>query len=236
MPTFERYEDQRARWIASHAGPFDTQRRRAERLARRVREVTRAQIGADLDPQAEKITDPWFLRTWRNHGGGVAVGVSVLALVLGVLSCVAVAVGVIAYRVAWRSVPRRVRTIPVGLLFAVGSAGAGTAALACYLLGADPLPTWLAVQPGLGLVGAGGYAVACGWLAVPGSARLAWPRPPRPLTSTGKGVVEAEDYALDPMPYPRALEPNRAEGVGGRSDSATDWLAELLRDDEEDHR
>lgn len=203
-------------------------------MARRVREATRSEIGADLDPQAEKITDPWFMRTWRNHGGGVAIGVSVVALVLTVLSCVAVMVGLIAYRAAWQAVPRRLTTIPVGLLFAAGGAGVGVAGATCYVIGADPLPTWLAVQPGLGLLGAGGYAVACGWLAVPNSRRLVWPRPPRPLTPTGKGVIAAEDYALDPMPYPRALDPNRAEGVGGSTGSETDWLGELLRDDEED--
>ena len=179
VDTDDRFDELRRAWIAGHQGWSTIQRRRAERLGRRIRARQRATATAVPDPHDDTSIPPLLLRTAKSPAAQLelmAVTLVALTVPLGWLA------GWMLERQVVKAIPSPLRGYPIAALTWAGAV-LGAAILICY----DPGPTWaqtvlvpwlcaqVAAVPAL----AGAYGILEGWLAVPNSARW-WPSiPPR---------------------------------------------------------
>jgi hypothetical protein len=63
MPTPpDRFDEVRRKWIARHQHTFIFQKRRAEILARRIRDRATEKTGARVDPADDDVIHPLFMR------------------------------------------------------------------------------------------------------------------------------------------------------------------------------
>jgi hypothetical protein len=206
----DKFDELRRAWIAGHQGWSTIQRRRAERLGRRIRARQRATATAVPDPHDDTSIPPLLLRAAKSPAAQLelmAVTLVALTVPLGWLG------GWVLERQVVKAIPSTLRGYPIVALTWAGAV-LGVAIPICY----DPGPTWaqtvvvpwlcaqLAAVPAI----AGVYGVLAGWLAVPNSARW-WPLNPAqtPLTkvdavailggydSTGPGLVDAQ--GLNPV-------------------------------------
>jgi hypothetical protein len=201
----DKFDEMRRAWISAHQGWSTIQRRRAERLGRRIRARQRAVANAVPDPHDDTVIPPLWLRTAKSPAAQVefcAVTAAAVLVPLGWLGgwwlkCVVV-----------QRIPEALRAYPIAALLWAGALLGGVT-LAFY----DPAPTlgqtivlpWLCVQVAAIPATAGLYGVAEGWLAVPRSDQW-WPLTPprRPLSAadaveilggydvTGPGLFDAK--------------------------------------------
>jgi hypothetical protein len=188
----DRFDEVRREWIAYHQGWSTIQRRRAEQLGRLVRKRQRVRTAAVPDPHDDTVIAPLWLRASRSPGAQVEFGIVALAALVAPIGWPA---GYAVYRGIVRLIPRTLRAFPIAALLWTGAL-LGALAVAAYELTYDPagsfgqivvLP-WLCLQVAAVPVVAGIYAIADGWLAVPGSDQW-WPLTP------ATRVLSAEDAA-----------------------------------------
>jgi hypothetical protein len=201
----DKFDEVRRAWIAGHQGWSTIQRRRAERLGRRVRARQREVATAVPDPHDDTTIPALVLRTAQSPPAQLElIVVTIVAIVvpLGWLG------GLVLKHAVVRLIPSPLRAFPIaGLLWS--GVVLGITILTCYnpgpslarMVGAPWLCAQLAAVPAI----AGMYGVLDGWLAIPGSERW-WPLTPSrsPLTkadavdilggydSTGPGLVDAQ--------------------------------------------
>ncbi|OBJ90370.1 hypothetical protein [Mycobacterium asiaticum] len=212
----DRFDEIRRKWIARNQRTFIFQKRRAEILARNIRDRDQVRTGARVDPADDDVIHPWYARP-------VETPYAMLDWVILMTAGVAAPLGWVAgkglSKCIVQLIPGELRSYPVAALF-----------WASALIGA-PLPLlyepgdslysslvvpWLAAQIPATLLIAGIYGIVEGWLVVDG-ARDWWPMRPCPLAEdidfgfpqsddmTGPGVFPTyrEGRPGDPSPVHR---------------------------------
>jgi hypothetical protein len=211
----DRFDEVRRRWIARHQHTFIFQKRRAEILARRIRDRAAHNSGARVDPADDDVIHPLLARAVKTTYAGIDL---VVVLVCAVVVPVGWLVGKGLYHAAVRLIPDRLRSYPVAA-FMWAAVVVGSPLVLLYrpaetLAGTLLLP-WLLAQAPAGLLAAGMYGILEGWLAVDG-ARDWWPMRPPPerdeadfgwdsgdLTLPGLFDVSAQDEVGERTPLHR---------------------------------
>ncbi|MBB3753631.1 hypothetical protein FHT44_006153 [Mycolicibacterium sp. BK634] len=181
----DRFDDVRRRWIARHQHSFLFQKRRAELLARTMRDRASERSGARVDPADDDVMHPLLLRAARTPYAGVD------ALIVGVVAMLAPIgwpAGRLLYGAIVGLIPVTLRSYPVAaLLWAAVAVGVPVPLLYTPgpTLGTALLAPWLLAQVPATLLAAGMYGILEGWLAVDG-ARDWWPMRPE----TGHDTVD----------------------------------------------
>jgi hypothetical protein len=183
VETDDKFDELRRAWIAGHQGWSTIQRRRAERLGRRVRSRQRAMATTVPDPHDDTAIPPLMLRAAKSPAAQLeltAVAILAIGVPLGWLGGWALKHAVVGL------IPSMLRAFPItGLLWS--GVALGATILVFYDPGPSPAQTvgvpWLCAQMATMPAIAGLYGVLDGWLAVPDSQRW-WPLAPsrRPLT------------------------------------------------------
>jgi hypothetical protein len=210
----DKFDEMRRAWIAAHQGWSTIQRRRAELLGRQVRVRQRAVANSVPDPHDDTIIPPLWMRTAKSPASQLEMlAVCAVALIapLGWLG------GWMVNRVVIHLIPGTLRAYPIATLLWAGAV-LGLLIVLLY----DPAPTlsqivlapWVCVQVAAVPVLAGGYGIAEGWLAVPGSYQW-WPLTPpkRPIT----GEDAAEILGGYDITRPGLLDARRLNKSGERS-------------------
>ncbi|MDG4667947.1 hypothetical protein [Mycobacterium sp. 236(2023)] len=186
----DRFDDLRRAWIASHQGWSTIQRRRAERLGRRIRTRQRDIASAVADPHDDTVLPPIWLRTSKSPASQVEL---LVVVGLGITIPIGWFAGWLFYRGLTRLIPGTLRAFPItALLWASAILAAPVVILydpAPGLANAVVLP-WICAQLVVVPATAAILAVAEGWLALDGS-RSWWP-----LTPATPSLSAAEAAAI----------------------------------------
>jgi hypothetical protein len=173
----DRFDEVRRCWIARHQYTFTFQKRRAQILARRIRDRATLASGARVDPADDDVIHPLVSRPVQTMYGGVDFAIVAVCAVLAPLGWLA---GRSMYGAVVQLIPETLRSYPVAaLVWAAVLVGSPLALLyepSDTLVGTVVLP-WLVAQVPAALLAAGLYGILNGWLAVDG-ARDWWPMRP----------------------------------------------------------
>jgi len=210
MPTpVDRFDEIRRRWIARHQHTFIFQKRRAEILARRIRDRATQNSGARVDPADDDVIHPLLARPVKTACAGIDL---VVVLVCAAVAPVGWLVGKGLYHAVVRLIPDLLRSYPVAA-FMWAAVAVGSPLGLLYQPAATLTGTLL--QAPAALLVAGVYGILEGWLAVDG-ARDWWPMRPPPerdeadfgwdsgdLTLPGLFDVSAQDEVGERTPLHR---------------------------------
>jgi hypothetical protein len=191
----DRFDEVRRRWIARHQHTFVFQKRRAELLARRIRDRAAQKSGARVDPADDDVIHPLLARPVTTAYAGIDL--------VGVLVCAIVApvgwlVGQGVYHAVVRLIPHLLRSYPVAaFMWAAVVVGAPLGLLyqPAVTLTGTLLAPWLVAQAPAALLAAGVYGILEGWLAVDG-ARDWWPMRPPPERDEADFGWDSSDLTL----------------------------------------
>jgi hypothetical protein len=216
----DRYDEIRRKWIARHQYIFTFQKRRAEILARQIRDRDRILTGARVDTADDDVIHPWYVRRPKTPYG---MAEWVLLMVPGVLAPLGWLAGKGLAQLIVQLIPAKLRSYPIAAML-WAAAGVGTPLpLVLWLTGpGDSLLTavmvpWLVAQIPGALLAAGLYGIAEGWLAVDG-ARDWWPmRPPPEVDDIDFGFLQADD-----LTGPGIFPTRRARPLGDASPRGRD--------------
>jgi hypothetical protein len=211
----DRYDEIRRKWIARHQYIFTFQKRRAESLARQIRDRDKILTGARVDTADDDVIHPWYMRPPKTP---YSMAEWVLLVVAGVLAPLGWLAGKGLAQLIVQLIPVELRSYPVAaMLWAAAGVGAPLP-LVLWLTGpGDSLLTavmvpWLVAQIPGALLAAGLYGIAEGWLAVDG-ARDWWPmRPPPEVDDIDFGFLQADD-----LTGPGIFPTRRARPLGDAS-------------------
>jgi hypothetical protein len=207
----DRFDEVRRRWIARHQHTFIFQKRRAEILARRIRDRAAQNSGARVDPADDDVIHPLLARPVKTPYAGLDF---LLVLVCSVAAPLGWIVGKTLYWAVVQLVPQLLRSYPVAA-FMWGAVVVGLPLALLY----QPGPTvgetltlpWLLAQAPAALLAAGIYGILEGWLAVDG-ARDWWPmRPPAERDEADFGWVQGD------LTLPGVFDVRPSDQVGERS-------------------
>lgn len=214
----DRFDSVRRAWIAHHQGWSTIQRRRAERLGRRIRACQRDHASAVPDPHDDTSLPPVWLRT--AHSPAAHVELALLWTVVVVVP-LGLAGGYAVKAAVTRLIPDTLRGYPLAMLTGAAIAlGALTVALGVTAYHPeDSLPQaamapWLCLQIAAVPAAAAVLGVAEGWLAVPASRRWFPVTPPRPPLSSAEAADILGGYDAT---GPALLEARRLEWPGERT-------------------
>jgi hypothetical protein len=207
----DRFDEVRRRWIARHQYTFIFQKRRAEILARRIRDRAAHNSGARVDPADDDVIHPLLARPVKTAYAGLDF---VVVLVCVVAAPVGWILGRALYGAVLRLIPDRLRSYPVAaFMWAAVAVGLPLALLyqpAGTLTGTLGLP-WLLAQAPAALLAAGVYGILEGWLSVDG-ARDWWPVRPPPEREDADFGWESCDLTL-----PGVFDVRAQDEVGERT-------------------
>jgi hypothetical protein len=191
----DRFDEVRRKWIARHQHTFIFQKRRAEILARQIRDRAQLLSGARVDAADDDVIHPLLMRPIKTPYAGLDAAIVLLAALLAPIGWAA---GRVVYKAVAQLIPDTLRSYPVAA-FMWASVVTGLPLVLLY----DPdttltqtiLVPWLLGQLPATALAAGMYGILDGWLAVDGS-RDWWPmRPPAATESVDFGL-EADDLTL----------------------------------------
>ena len=191
----DRFDEVRRKWIARHQHTFIFQKRRAEILARQIRDRAQVLTGARVDAADDDVIHPLLARPIKTPYAGMDAAIVLLAAVLAPIGWPA---GRAVYKGVVQLIPDTLRSYPVAA-FMWASVVTGLPLALLY----DPdttliqtiLVPWLLGQLPATALAAGVYGILEGWLTVDGS-RDWWPmRPPAATESVDFGL-EADDLTL----------------------------------------
>lgn len=179
----DRFDQARRKWIARHQHEFTFQKRRAEILARKIRDRAQENTGAREDPADDDVIHPMWMRSPETIYGAIDWAIVLTACVFAPLGWIA---GRGLYQVVIQLIPDEVRSYPIAA-FMWGAVVVGLPLPLIYGLVDDGTSSvtstvvipWLAAQAPATLLAAGIYGILEGWLAVDGS-RDWWPMRPPP--------------------------------------------------------
>jgi hypothetical protein len=202
----DRFDEIRRRWIARHQHTFIFQKRRAEILARQIRDRAGVKSGARDDPADDDVIHPLFARPVKTVYAGADMAIVATAAALAPVGWPA---GKAIYRVLVQLIPGELRSYPVAAcMWAAVVVGTPLALLyqpTGSLTGTLLVP-WLLAQLPAALLAAGSYGILEGWLAVDG-ARDWWPvRPPADHEDVDFGL-DADDLTMPGVFGTRGQEP-----------------------------
>lgn len=208
----DRFDELRRKWIARNQRTFIFQKRRAEILARQIRDRATENSGARVDPADDDIIGPFLL---RSHGTIYAAVDAIIVGIAAVLAPVGWPLGKALYSATVQLIPDQIRSYPVtAYIWAAVAAGAPLPLLyrpADSVMGTLLVPYVVAQVPAAALA-AGMYGVMNGWLAVAG-ARDWWPMRPPPVSEVVDFGWEPDDlslpgvFATHPAPDPGERTP-----------------------------
>ena len=131
----DRFDEVRRRWIARHQHTFIFQKRRAELLARQIRDRAAENSGARVDPADDDVIHPLIARPVKTIYAGVDMAIVCTAALLAPLGWMA---GKAIYRMLVQLIPGELRSYPVAACMwaaVVGGHSAGAAVSAHRLTG-----------------------------------------------------------------------------------------------------
>lgn len=198
------FDDQRRAWIATHAGIFVFQKRRAELLGKRLRARARERTGVRPDPHDDDVRPGILFRKPADTGWWEKT----IVIAAAIAAPIGWPVGRLSYLRIVQLIPDTLRAYPIPAMI-----WAGVVSGAPLVLFYDPAPSlwsallvpWLLAQVPASFLAAGVYGVLEGWLAVDGSSHW-WPMAP--------AAQEIDDLLfLGPMdlPVPTLLDPEPAK-------------------------
>lgn len=178
--TPDRFDDLRHEWITEHAGIWNIQKRRAEKLNRQIRKRIRMTAGARPNPYDDNLTHPH----WARKGSTVEITLEGIIILAGALMApIGWTVGRLMYETIIQFIPNRLRAYPIpALLYTAGGIGLLTVLLYSPddSLTRTLLAPYLLAQIPAAFAFAAIYGVLNGWLAIDGSTTW-WPITPPPL-------------------------------------------------------
>lgn len=191
----DRFDEVRRKWIARHQHTFIFQKRRAEVLARQIRDRAQVLSGARVDAADDDVIHPLLMRPITTPYAGLDAAIVLVAAVLAPIGWIA---GRGVYKAVVQLIPDTLRSYPVAA-FMWASVVTGLPLVLLYdpdtTLTQTTLMPWLLGQLPATALAAGIYGILEGWLAVDGS-RDWWPmRPPATTESVDFGL-EADDLTL----------------------------------------
>ena len=162
----DRFDEIRRKWIARHQYTFIFQKRRAESLARQIRDRDTERTGARVDPADDDVIHPWFMRPVKTPYAMLDWAIFMTA---GLLAPLGWPAGKILSKTVVELIPGELRSYPVAA-FMVPAAIVGVPLALLYepgdsLVSAAATP-WLLAQVPATLLTAGIYGILEGWLAV----------------------------------------------------------------------
>ena len=191
----DRFDEIRRKWIARHQHTFIFQKRRAEILARQIRDRAAEKSGARVDPADDDVIHPLIARPVKTIYAGVDMAIVCTAALLAPLGWMG---GKAIYRMLVQLIPGELRSFPVAACtWAAVVVGAPLALLyqPTDSLAGTVLAPWLLAQLPAALLTAGIYGILEGWLAVDG-ARDWWPMRPPPENDEIDFGLEADDLTM----------------------------------------
>jgi hypothetical protein len=219
------FDELRREWIAEHAGIWTIQKRRAERLNRRIRKRIRITAGARPNPYDDNVTHP----LWARAGGTVEVWLErMIVLMCALMAPIGWPLGYLLHGRLVELVPDRLRAYPIPALLWT-AAGIGVLTALVYTPD-DSLSTsfaapYLIAQIPATFAAAGIYGILNGWLAVDGSATW-WPLTPPPMPVEFTLSLEPDDLtapavfqtadpesAVDLTPLTQSIQPVHPLGL-----------------------
>lgn len=192
----DRFDEIRRKWIARNQRTFIFQKRRAEILARQIRDRDIDRTGARVDPADDDVIHPWYAR-------GIKTPYAMFDWVLFMTAAVLAPLGWPAGKALSVSVvqliPGELRSYPIAAFMWSSAIVGAPLPLLLWLAGpgdslvsAAAIP-WLLAQIPATLLTAGVYGILEGWLSVDG-ARDWWPmRPPDDVDEIDFGFLQADD-------------------------------------------
>ena len=209
----DRFDEIRRKWIARNQRTFIFQKRRAELLARQIRDRDTKRTGARVDTADDDVIHPWYVRPVKTPYAMLDWAILMTGAVLAPIGW---PVGKAVSKAIVQLIPDELRSYPVAaLLWSAALIGAPMPLIyePGESLSSAVLAPWLAAQIPAVLLIAGLYGIAEGWLAVDG-ARDWWPMSPaedaeeidfgftQPDDRTGPGIfpTDPDDPPGDPSP------------------------------------
>lgn len=188
----DRYDELRREWIAEYASIWTIQKRRAERLNRRIRKRIRISAGARPNPYDDNVIHP----LWARRGTTVEQWLErLIVLLCAVAAPIGWPLGHLLYEQLVKLIPARLRAYPIpALLWTATGIGMLTALLYTPddLLNTAFVAPYLIAQIPATFATAGTYGILNGWLAVDGSATW-WPLTPPPIPVEFNLSLEPDD-------------------------------------------
>lgn len=214
----DRFDEIRRKRIARYQYSFAFQKRRAELLARQIRDRDTDRTNARVDPADDDVMHPWWLRPVNTPYAAVDWAIFMAA---GLLAPIGWLVGKAIYKAIVQLIPddlcgypiaaccwAAVATgVPLPIICGVWSPGDLTSALV--------LP-WLFAQLPAAPLAAGVYGILEGWLAIDAS-RPIWPMRPPPQNNDVYVGVEPDDLTRP------GVFPVHREGGPGDPVPRHDW-------------
>lgn len=177
----DRFDEIRRKWIARYQRTFIFQKRRAEVLARQIRDRAAITSGARVDPADDDVIHPFFMRSHQTKYGAVD---AIIVCTAAAVAPIGWPLGRLAYKLTVQQTDdeKILRSYPIAaFMWAAVVIGLPMALLYSptdSLLGTLLAPYLFAQIPATALA-AGVYGILEGWLAVDGS-RDWWPMRPPP--------------------------------------------------------
>lgn len=208
----DRFDEIRRKWIARHQHTFTFQKRRAEILARQIRDRAQERTGARVDPADDDLIHPMWARSGDTVYGALDWVIVGTAAVLAPVGWIA---GRGLYKFVIQLIPDEIRSYPIAA-FMWGAVATGLPLPMIYWLFYDAadslsmtvLVPWGFAQVPAALLAAGVYGILEGWLAVDGS-RDWWPmRPPQESETVDFG------FSIDDPPTPGIFRTRAQQPVG----------------------
>lgn len=192
----DRFDEIRRKWIARNQRTFIFQKRRAEILARQIRDRDTVRTGARVDPADDDVIHPWHMRPPKTPYAALDWAILMTA---GVLAPLGWPAGKALSKTVVELIPGELRSYPVAAFMWSAAIVGFPLPVLLWLTGpGDSLASaagvpWLLAQVPATLLTAGLYGILEGWLAVDG-ARDWWPM--RPLDDVDEidfGFLQADD-------------------------------------------
>lgn len=189
----DKFDEIRRRWIARNQRTFIFQKRRAELLARQIRDRDTQRTGARVDTADDDVIHPWYMRPVKTSYAMLDWAILMTAAVLAPIGW---PVGKALSKGIVQLIPDELRSYPVAAL--LWSAAVIGAPMALVYEPGDSLfsalgAPWLTAQIPAALLAAGIYGIAEGWLVVDG-ARDWWPMsPPEEVNDIDFGFLQPDD-------------------------------------------
>lgn len=186
----DRFDEVRRKWIARHQHTFIFQKRRAEMLARQIRDRVGELTGARVDPADDDVIHPLLMRPIKTPHAALDFAIVVVAAVLAPIGWPA---GRAIYKGVVQLIPDTLRSYPIAALM-WASVVTGLPLVLLYdpdtTLAQTVLLPWVLGQLPATALAAGIYGILEGWLTVDGS-RDWWPMRSPP-------AAESVDFGLEP--------------------------------------
>lgn len=202
------FDEVRRKWIARHQHTFIFQKRRAELLARQIRDRDTIGSGARDDPADDDVIHPWYMRPVKTSYAMLDWAIFMTA---GVSAPAGWALGKLLSTTVVQLIPGELRSYPIAaFMWSAAVVGLPLPALVMLIGPSTSLDEavgipWLLAQIPAALLTAGIYGILEGWLAVDG-ARDWWPmRPPGKADEVDFGF-EADDLT-GPGIFPTRYDP-----------------------------